>query len=278
MNVAQLDGISLEYEEGGNPNGEPVLLISPVLADGFLPFFAEAALTDRYRLVRYHKRGWVLSTRTDGAVSVADHVGDATRLLDHLAIGNAHVVGHSSGGAVALQMAVDHPQRVASLGLLEPSLFSVPAADALFKSAQPAFDAYAAGRHADALAMFMTGVSGLAWDECSALLETRMPGSVAQTIKDAETFFGVELPALVQWVFNAEVAKKIGCPALSVRGSNTQKLWVEVDERLRTWLRQVEACTVDGAGHLLQLQKPAPVARALAEFFNRHPIRERSAA
>src|SRR5436190_2368418 len=122
MRVAKLGAITLEYEVGGNPDGPPVLLISPVLADGFLPFFGESALTDRYRLIRYHKRGWVGSTRTEGAVSVADHVADAAALLDRLGVRIAHVVGHSSGAAVALQLSVDRPALVGSLGLLEPSI------------------------------------------------------------------------------------------------------------------------------------------------------------
>jgi 3-oxoadipate enol-lactonase len=78
---------------------------------------------------------------------------------------------------------------------------------------------------------------------------------------------------LVQWAFDADAAKKIASPALSVRGSNTKRLWVEVDERLRGWLSKIETCTIDGVGHLLQIQKPTPVARALADFFARHPIR-----
>jgi pimeloyl-ACP methyl ester carboxylesterase len=273
MKVAQVAGITLEYEVGGNPDGQAVFLISPVWADGFLPFLSEAALTERYRLIRYHKRGWVGSTRTAGAVSVADHAADAAALLEHLGIRTAHVVGHSSGAAVALQLAVDRPALVGSLGLLEPSLFSVPSADAFFKAAQPVFDAYAAGRGADAFAEFMSLVTGLEWQACHELLEKRMPGSVAQTIEDADTFFGVEVPGLTQFHFSADVAKKVASPALSVLGTNTQQLWVEVDERLRTWLPKIETCTIDGVGHLLQIEKPAPVARALADFFARHPIR-----
>jgi 3-oxoadipate enol-lactonase len=273
MKIAELGGVSLEYEVGGNPDGRPVLFISPVLADGFAPFFREPTLADPYRLIRYHKRGWCGSTRTEGAVSVADHAADAARLLDHLGVRFAHVVGHSSGGNVALQMAIDHPNRVASLGLLEPSVLSVPAADAFLKGAQPVFETFAAGRHADAFAMFMSAVSGLEWNACRELLEKRMPGSVAQSVADAQTFFGVELPGLVQWTFDADEAKKIVCPTLSVIGSKTGQVWFEVDERLRAWISKTESVTVDGVGHLLHIEKPSPVAGALANFFNRHPIR-----
>ena len=92
-----------------------MLLISPVLADGFVPLVAEPSLAERYQLIRYHKRGWVGSTHTAGPVSVADHAADAAALLDHLGIARAHVVGHSSGAAVAAQLALDEPDRVATL-------------------------------------------------------------------------------------------------------------------------------------------------------------------
>jgi hypothetical protein len=55
MESINVNGIELEYEVVGS--SEPVLLISPVLADGFLPLFSEPALADRYQLIRYHKRG-----------------------------------------------------------------------------------------------------------------------------------------------------------------------------------------------------------------------------
>src|SRR6266508_5816147 len=98
MKTANVNGTQLEYEVVGS--GEPVLLISPVLADGFLPLLSEPALADRYQLIRYHKRGWVGSTHTPPPVSIADHAADAAALLGHLGVSSAHVAGHSSGAAV----------------------------------------------------------------------------------------------------------------------------------------------------------------------------------
>src|SRR5918992_6284382 len=101
MESVDLNGIELEYEVIGS--GEPVLLISPVLADGFLPLLSEPALADHYQLIRYHRRGWCGSTHTPPPVSIADHAADAVALLRRLGVPRAHVAGHSSGAAVALQ-------------------------------------------------------------------------------------------------------------------------------------------------------------------------------
>jgi len=268
MQKARLNGVDLEYEVTGS--GEPVLLISPVLADGFRPFLSERALADHYRLIRYHKRGWAGSTHTPAPVSIAEHVVDAVALLEHLDVPRAHIAGHSSGAAVALQMALDRPEFVHTLVLLEPSLLSLPGAQAFFQKAGPAFEAYAAGDPEKALAIFMTVVSGLDWKACRAVLEERIPGAVADALKDADTFFGIELPALTEWTFNADIAASISQPALSVVGAQTQPLWVEIAEFLRSSLPNVEQCTIESVGHLLHIQRPEPVARGIRKFLDRH--------
>jgi 3-oxoadipate enol-lactonase len=59
---------------------------------------------------------------------------------------------------------------------------------------------------------------------------------------------------------------------LSVLGSDTETLWVEVAEFLRSSVPHVEERTITGVGHLLHIQQPAPVAREIAQFLSRHPI------
>ena len=270
MQRASIDGAELEYEVTGS--GEAVLLISPVLADGFMPLVREPALADRYQLIRYHKRGWVGSTHTSSPVSVADHASDAAAVLGHLGEPRAHVAGHSSGAAVAAQLAVDHPEMVDNLGLLGLSLLSVPSGGAFLQAAGPAFEAYQAGDPEKALAIFMSVVSGADWATCRALLDERLPGAVAQAIKDADTFFGVELPALAEWGFGPAQAASIGCPVLSVLGADTQPLWLEVAGFLRECLPCVDERAIDGVGHLLHVQRPEPVARAMRDFLSRHPM------
>ena len=159
-----------------------------------------------------------------------------------------------------------------TLTLLEPTLVSLPLGGAFLHAAAPVFEAYASGDHASAFAMFVSAASGLDWEACRALLEERIPGVVAQSIKDADTFFGVELPAVTEWTFGPEQAATIHKPVLSVVGAETQALWVEIAEFLRSSLPHVEECTIDGVGHLLQIQRPEPVARAMAEFVARNPM------
>ena len=80
------------------------------------------------------------------------------------------------------------------------------------------------------------------------------------------------MPAVAAWVFGPEQAAAIRRPVLSVIGADTQPLWVEIAEFLRSSLPDVEECTIDGVGHLLHIQRPEPVARGMAEFLERNAI------
>lgn len=270
MDTVTVNDIQLEHEIRGT--GEPVLLISPVLPDGFVPLVAEPALTERYQPITYHKRGWCGSTHTPGPVGVADHVADAVALLDHLGVDRVHAVGHSTGAAVAAQLAQDHADRIVTVALLELTLLSVPTGGAFFSQAAPAFEAFADGEAERAVGLFLSLASGMDWERCRTLLDKRMPGSVEQSVKDADTLFGIELPAVAEWQFRPENAAAIGQPVLSVLGSDTQPLWVDVADFLRANVPAVEECVVDGVGHLLHIERSLPVAQALARFLARHPI------
>jgi pimeloyl-ACP methyl ester carboxylesterase len=273
MDKATVNGVELEYAVQGS--GDPVLLIGTgPIADSFLPFFSETALTTRYRLIRYHQRGQVGSTPCPGPANFAAHAADAAALLGHLGIGRAHVAGHSTGAIIALQLAADRPELVQSLALLEPPLMGVPSAGAFFDKVGPALAAYGAGDRAGAIAAFLSVVSSLDWERCRTVIDTRVPDGVAQAIQDADTVFGSYLPALGPWQFGLERAAVISQPVLSVVGTETERLFAEGHALLHDWFPQLEDCTIAGAGHLLHLQRPEPVAQGVAEFFARHPMIE----
>ncbi len=171
---------------------------------------------------------------------IADHAADAAALLDHLGVSRAHVAGHSSGGSIALQLAFERPDLVHTLALLEPSLFSVPSAQALLERAAPSVEAYQSGDHEGAVVGFLSLVSGLDRETCRGVIQENVPGGIAQAISDADTFFGVELPAVGAWEFGRDEAAVITQPVLSVLGTETETLWVEIAGLLRSWFPQVE--------------------------------------
>src|SRR4029077_359542 len=106
MEKVTVNGVELEYQVKGS--GEPVLLISTgPIADSFLPLLSEKALIERYRLITFRQRR--LARNGTAPVSFREHAADAAALLGHLDVRRTHVAGHSTGAAIALQLAVERP-------------------------------------------------------------------------------------------------------------------------------------------------------------------------
>jgi 3-oxoadipate enol-lactonase len=94
-------------------------------------------------------------------------------------------------------------------------------------------------------------------------------------VADADTFFGQELPAVLQWSLKREDAARITRPALSIVGARSKELspiWSERHEMLLAWLPRAEGLVLPDATHLLHVEHPRAAAEALAAFFARHPL------
>lgn len=105
-------GVTLHHETTGD--GEPLLLIMGT--SGAVPLWGEMVprLARTHRVIAFDNRGLGGSDRGDGPISVASLAEDAAALLEALDVPRAHVLGWSLGSAVAQELALAHPDRVAS--------------------------------------------------------------------------------------------------------------------------------------------------------------------
>lgn len=106
----EANGARIKYEVDGS--GEPVVLIHAGVANLRMWDEQVEALRDTYRVIRYDTRGFG-ATETD-AVEFSNRA-DIAALLDHLGENSAHVLGLSRGGSIALDFALEYPDRVRSL-------------------------------------------------------------------------------------------------------------------------------------------------------------------
>lgn len=118
MQTFQSDGVEIAFLDEGQ--GDPVLLIhgfaSNIATNWVDPGWVRFLIDAGYRVIAFDNRGHGRSAKlyaTDdyGAPLMAE---DARRLLDHLEIARADVIGYSMGARIAAFLALAHPQRVRS--------------------------------------------------------------------------------------------------------------------------------------------------------------------
>lgn len=113
--LARPDGCRLHFETHGD--GPPLVLLEGMGGD--IPGWRRniPRLAERLRVVAWDLRGNGGSTCEPGDWTMKIFVDDAIALLDHLGIERAHLYGQSFGGMIAIETALTHPGRVASLVL-----------------------------------------------------------------------------------------------------------------------------------------------------------------
>src|SRR5215471_8491754 len=265
MERARVNGVELEYELKGS--GEPVLLIhGSHICRSFLPLLAQSALTERYTLIRYHRRGFLGSSPARGLVSIREQAADARALLEYLHMSAAHIVGHSYGGSIALQLAVDSPLCVHSLVLLEAALTTVPHWKAVRELNAATTERYRQGDWEAAVDAFLGSPAE------RAAVARNVPGGLEQAIRDLDTYFGIEAPAHEAWHFTEVEGKQITQPVLFIQGSESQVFYEECRDQIQRWIPQTETAVLHGTTHLLHMQQPAGAAALLRAFFARHPL------
>lgn len=269
MRHATIRNADLAFEFSGA--GEPVLLIhGAVLADSFVPLMQEADLNSKYLLIRYHRRGYGGSSRIAMPWSIEQHASDAVGLLDQLGIRKTHVVGHSVGAAVALEIALDFPERVASLTLMELGLPSVPSAHAHSVQMKAIERLYELGDPANAIDQFLYAVGG---PEYRRIAEKTLPaGSFDHAIADGESIFIHELPAVRAWNLDKNIAVRVTKPSMVVTGTASLPLFQESAAILSKLLPDSQSVKIPGATHALHMQAPRKVSAALQRFFAENVI------
>ncbi|WP_062529070.1 alpha/beta fold hydrolase [Demequina rhizosphaerae] len=257
---AQLD----LWETGPQTDKPPVVLIGTALtADELLPVARLLATELGRGIMSYRRRGYGTAGSVAGAGSMRLDAGDLIALLDELEIPRAVLVGVSYSGAVALQAAADHPDRVERVVAIEPPPVQSASSNA-FRVANTRlvseYEHLGAARAAD---RFLSRLMDPHW---RLDVERLLPGAVAQVEADAETFFAADIPALLSWDFGEADAARVTAPVLLVSGTASAHWFEEEIEAIRAWFPHVSHVSLANADHSMALTHPTEVATAIAGF------------
>jgi pimeloyl-ACP methyl ester carboxylesterase len=273
MKTTTMDGATVGWTDAGS--GDVTLLLH---AGGFAAWFAPLAGRLPGRVIRLVRAGYAGGVVPPDLIDVAAHAAHAAALLDALDAAPATVVGHSSGSAIALQLALDRPDLVSRLVLSEPPLIDVfldpvdmDEVHAMLGAAMgAAMAAWGRGDVPAAFDTFMAAVCGPGYR--TVLADVLGPEELARAERDAGFFFGNEVPAMARWTPGD--LSRLASPVLLVQGGASPPATHRLVTRLARALPDARVGTIPGANHLLPLTRPGELSQLITAWSGReNPMR-----
>lgn len=256
----------LYYESAGD--GFPLILSHAAFLDSRMFDALWEPLAKHFQVVRYDMRGYGRSGPVNRPLCRRD---DVTQLLKHLGITRAHLVGCSNGGEVSLDLALEQPQCVASLTLVDatPSGFELKGEPPRYM-----FEMFDAMKNEDI-------------DRASELQiriwldgEYREPAQVDPELRKKALDMN-RIPVMQKTFFLADSQpvnpldppaitrlEEVNCPALIVAGSLDHPEVLRAAEEMVKRIPGARKAIVDGTGHVPSYEQPDHFVRHLLEFLH----------
>ena len=261
-------GVGLHHEITGE--GEPLLVVMGT--SGALGLWGEVVprLAQRYQVIAFDNRGLGGSERGEGPITAASMAEDASALLEALEVPRAHVLGWSLGSAVAQEMALAHPQQVATAVLYA----TWGRCDGFQRSIFTALRHPYATRDMEAA----LAVAGLAFSP--QLLDHP---DFLQLLEPMAPFFpqDEEQMAVTTEQWDADLALDtldrlggISAPTLVVVGEQDLLTlpWQAQAVADRTPGARYELVPGPGSSHCLHLERPEDLVGVVSDFLTEHPL------
>jgi pimeloyl-ACP methyl ester carboxylesterase len=257
MPLCKVNGQWLHYEDTGG-NLPPLLLAHGLLMDNEMFAPQVEALSSRCRVITWDARCHGQTETTDDPFSYWDLAGDLKGLLDHLGIARAVIGGMSQGGFVALRFALNHPERVEALILLDAQAGAeAPDKAVLYGSMLEVWEDEGLNDQ-------------LAETIASIILGNEWQGREAWIAKWRQWPRSLLRPAFHALVGREDIHSRLGeirAPALVIHGSADAAIDLELAERLCSGLANSRPLiTIEGGGHACNLTHPKLVNPLLQQF------------
>ncbi len=243
---------------------EPALLLHCSLAHSGAWDGVARALSDRLTLTAPDLVGHGRGPDRDPSRDIHDQATEAAAL--HLPERPCHLIGHSFGATVALRLALDHPERVASLTLIEPVLFAAAA------------DHPAARAHDDAIAGLGPLIEAGDREGATRLfLSLWGGGAPLDAIPEAQRRYMIDriwvVPASTPSLHHdsARLLSRLGkltCPVLLIEGGESMPVISAIQTALGAAIPGHRRVVIGGAGHMAPLTHPGPVVSAVRDLLD----------
>ncbi len=265
----KVEGVRLFYEMAGE--GPNLVFVHAGCADrrmwdGQFPVFGQ-----QYRVLRYDMRGYGNSTLTRGPFS---NRRDLYGLLEALHIPKAHFVACSIGSQTALDFALEHPEKVASLTLVSPAVSGYPYEG---PPPQPVLDLIAARQSGDLERA--AEIQAQLWADGLKRKPGQADAQVHELVREMsldalnlqaniirETTFLIEEPLQPPAMQRLE---QVTAPTLAIAGDLDDGTVLEAADLLARRVPGAKKAIIPEAAHLPSMEKPAEFNQIVLEFLKK---------
>jgi pimeloyl-ACP methyl ester carboxylesterase len=261
MPTVGLNGIELYHELHGD--GPPLLLVAGLASDSQSWLPVRDALAARFRLVLPDNRGCGRTKPQDAPLSVPQMADDCATLLDTLGIPRAHVLGHSMGGMIALELAARHPDRVERLVLAGTGAVTARTATVM----------------GDLAAARETGMPQELWFRLLFpwLFRPKFfeyPETVAEAARlsaaypypQSDAAFRAQYEASRAYRRHVEAAAAVRAPTLVLNAALDLLMTPADADRTFSGIAQRRSAVIDGAAHSMHWDRPEDFVREVVAF------------
>jgi pimeloyl-ACP methyl ester carboxylesterase len=255
-------GAPLYYEVAGT--GHPLLLIHSGITDCRMWDDQFQTFAQQYQVIRYDLRGYGKSTIPSG--KFANHE-DVTALFEHLGIKQAHVIGISIGGLIALDFTLAHPDKVTSLVLGAPDVSGR-------ESSSTDLSRFAEEEEALLERGDLNGATNLnlrMWLDVSQRTPDQVDPTVRQRIYEMQYHaFTVPIPDEAEAISLEPPAitrlSEIHVPTLLIVGEYDIPDKIELVGQLVAEISNARQIVISDAAHIVNMEQPAEFNRVILDF------------
>lgn len=264
MNTKELNGVNISIKEEGTD--EPVVLLHSSANSNEQWKSAFESWADQFHVIAPDLLGY---GGTDpwpgrGTLALADEVALVDATVSHLHK-PIHLIGHSYGGAVALRMVLQQPERVRSLCLIEPVAFNVLNGtgeeerrhfDEIIGLSTAVIDLQGIGRSMEAARVFVDYWSGEGtFANLTAKKRNRIAGDMHKVVLDFHATITEPTPGAAYG--------GIDVPTLILCGTHSPKPTRHITRLLAEVIPGARHRTIPHAGHMLPVTHPIYVNTAI---------------
>lgn len=267
MAIYEHEGVSLYYEVAGDAtSGKAVAFMNGVMASvnswyGFVPLFERFG----YKVILHDFKGQTKSAKPAGPYSFAEHAREAKALFEHLGIERLDIIGTSYGGEVAMQFALDYPDAVRSITLID----SVSELDEVVRAFVLGWKTLCEMGGEKFFAGMAPSIYGPEFMQSNReMLAERAKATAAappEYFEGQKTLYDTFLELDITGELH-----RISCPALVLCGEDDILKKPKFSKLIAQRIPGAEYMLIPGSGHVAIFEKPNELASAMLGFVLKH--------